>query len=81
MPCSHVKFPDGTVAIVKHGKARGPKCRFCSKVSTKLCDAIVGKTLGGAQITCDAPMCSWHARPVGGDKDFCPQHSMFGRRA
>lgn len=77
MVCSTVKLPDGTVAIVRHAKARAPKCRFCFLTSTKLCDAIVGKTLGGDPITCDAPICNTHARRVGPDKDFCPKHAAF----
>jgi hypothetical protein len=84
MPCSWIKLPDGTVAHVRHAKARAPKCKFClqSGVSpryageaTLLCDFVVGKTLGGAEITCDARMCSFCARRVGPDRDFCPKHS------
>jgi len=76
MPCSWIKLPGGEVAIVKHAKGRTRKCGFCSLSSTKLCDAIVGKTLAGDPITCDTPMCDSHARQVGPDKDFCPKHSM-----
>jgi len=75
MPCTYIKLADGNVAIVRHAKARAPKCRFCFKPSTKLCDAVVGKTLGGEAITCDAPICIDCARQVGPDKDFCPKHS------
>jgi hypothetical protein len=75
MPCSWLKLPGGGVAIVKHGKSRAPRCKFCPLTSTKLCDAIVGKTLGGEAITCDAPICSTCARNVGPEKDFCPNHS------
>jgi len=80
MPCSHVKFPDGTTAIVKHGARRLPRCKFCPRShdaapATLLCDAVIGKTLGGDPITCDAPVCAKCARHVGPDKDFCPKHS------
>ena len=74
MVCSTVKLPDGSVAFVRHSK-RTQRCRFCFLSSTKLCDAIVGKTLGGDVITCDAPICNVHAHQVGPDKDFCPKHS------
>ncbi|HXI41624.1 MAG TPA: hypothetical protein VNH83_16700 [Bryobacteraceae bacterium] len=80
MPCSHFKFPDGTVAIVKHAAGRYPRCRFCSRShdalpATLLCDFEVGRTLGGQPITCDAPVCAKCATHVGSDKDFCPKHS------
>jgi hypothetical protein len=89
MPCSHIKLPDGTVAIVKHAKARNPRCKFCparlarvgrandgslESAATLLCDFEVGRTLGGDPITCDAPVCVHCAKRVGPDKDFCPKH-------
>ena len=75
MPCSTIKLPDGTVAIVKHAKARDPRCRFCSGAhpATQLCDAVIGHTLGGAEITCDARVCVVCAQREG-EKDFCPKH-------
>jgi hypothetical protein len=76
MPCSRVTFPDGSVAIVKHAKTRAPRCRFCSKGSSKLCDFEVAKTLAGVPITCDAPICGACARPAPNpNQDFCPKHS------
>lgn len=75
MVCSMIKLPGGGVAFVKHSAARTVKCRFCYQRSSKLCDAVIGKTLGGEDITCDAPICGNHARVVGPDKDFCPKHS------
>lgn len=74
MPCTRVDLGNGSVALVKHGKPRAPKCRYCRKMSTKLCDAIVGQTLGGSDITCDAPICDDHATSRGGASDFCPKH-------
>jgi hypothetical protein len=75
MPCSYFKFPDGTVAIVKHAPGRFPRCKFChgSQPAKLLCDFEVGRTLGGDPITCDAPVCVECARRVG-EKDFCPKH-------
>jgi hypothetical protein len=84
MPCSRIKMPDGGFAIVKHAAARAPRCKFCptrfrwdgiTRPATLLCDAIIGKTLGGDPITCDSPICVHCAKRVGPDKDFCPKHS------
>jgi hypothetical protein len=77
-PCSVVRLPGGGVAIVKHAKRRGPKCRFCNRSSEALCDAIVGGTLGGDPITCDTPICRMCARHVEPDKDYCPKHQTGG---
>jgi hypothetical protein len=74
MVCSIIKIPGGGVAIVKHS-ARTVKCKFCHQRSSRLCDAVIAKTLGGEDITCDAPICGNHARVVGPDKDFCPKHA------
>jgi hypothetical protein len=81
MPCSHVRFPDGTVAIVKHGAPRFPRCKFCPTLhdgsgalpATLLCDFEIGRTIGGSPITCDAKVCVRCSRRAG-DKDFCPKH-------
>jgi hypothetical protein len=82
MPCSTIKLPGGGFAIVRHAKGRFPRCTFCPAIhlrhaneATLLCDFVVGKTLGGAEITCDTPVCSHYAKHVGPDKDFCPKHS------
>lgn len=75
MTCSVIKLADGTVAIVKHSN-RTMRCGFCRASSTKLCDAVVGKTLGGEVITCDKPICDGCARRVGPNKDFCPKHVL-----
>ncbi|MBZ5700281.1 MAG: hypothetical protein LAN84_00380 [Acidobacteriia bacterium] len=82
MPCSYVKLPDGTIAIVKHAAERAPRCKFCTVLhdgsgtqpATQLCDFEIARTLGGDPITCDARVCVRCARRVG-DKDFCPNHS------
>ena len=84
MACSHIKLPDGTVAIVKHAPQRFPQCKFChlrfrwdgrTHPANLLCDFVIGTTLGGDPITCDAKVCSKCAKRVGPDKDFCPKHS------
>jgi hypothetical protein len=72
-----IKLPDGTVAhICYSGKRRRAKpCKFCRQPSTRLCDFVIMKTLGGGEITCDAPICGACARPIGEDKDLCPDHA------
>jgi hypothetical protein len=78
--CRGVKLPGGATAIVCGPKPRYPRCRFCKVQdlylacdATLLCDFVVAKTLGGADMTCDTPVCTHCARRVG-DKDFCPKH-------
>jgi hypothetical protein len=72
--CRGVKLPGGGSAIVCGPRGRTQKCAYCAKSSVALCDAVVGKTLGGADITCDRPLCKDHARHVEPDEDFCPNH-------
>lgn len=49
---------------------RAKKCPFCHKnPATKLCDFE-----GEPGNTCDAPMCSNCATPIGKDRDLCPMH-------
>jgi hypothetical protein len=63
-------------AIVCGRGARPPKCRFCDRQSTKLCDFV---TSHQQQVThkktCDAPMCDVHAKSVGPNLDYCPDHA------
>lgn len=88
MPCSHVKLPDGTMAIVKHGAPRYPRCRFCAarlaregrandgalkNRATLLCDEVLARAPDGTEFTCDAPICVACAQHIG-EKDFCPKH-------
>lgn len=89
MPCSHIKLPDGTVAIVKHARRRYPICQFCKgdwdgehfgefgeirRPATLLCDFVLSKTLGGGWITCDTPVCEKCAKEVAPDTHYCPKH-------
>lgn len=80
MTCSIVKLPGGGTAIVKHSPARFPGCKFCPTrgygrihQAKLLCDFVIGKTLAGEPITCDAKVCEHCARHEGG-KDICPKH-------
>jgi len=76
MPCEWVKLPDGTTALVNYAKRRQPKCRWCSTTSTKLCDFDVSHpAVVTHRKTCDAPMCDAHAKSVGANRDYCPEHA------
>ncbi len=74
MPCEVITGYDGKFMriICTHGR-RAPKCKFCVKTSTKLCDFPIHGSKKGK--TCDPPMCDNHATSVGEDRDFCPPHS------
>jgi hypothetical protein len=75
MRCQAIKVGD-TVAIVCTRGRRPPKCRWCDKPSTKLCDfpLNIGQLQLIAPKTCDAPMCDEHAHAVGVNLDHCPLH-------
>lgn len=66
----------GRMTAIVFTRGRAPKlCIFCLKVgtlreSTRLCDW----PLANAR-TCAAPMCEGHARPVGVNRDHCPDHA------
>lgn len=71
--CAQVRLPDGSVAHVRMSGSRStkpPDCRWCFSVHTFLCDHPLA---GGG--TCDAPMCSLHAKEVGVDRHLCPDHA------
>jgi hypothetical protein len=75
-----IKLPGGGTAHVTFSGVRRAKCQFCRNEATLECDYPVGQTLGGEPITCDAKMCASCARPVGADRDHCPDHSMHATR-
>jgi hypothetical protein len=74
--CEWITLPDGTKAIVRFSGKRPAACRWCGKPSTKLCDFRLSHP---SQVThkrtCDAPMCDQHAKSVGTNLDFCPDHA------
>lgn len=79
MTCSNIKLGDGTHMIVcrRHSYVpKGERCRWCQKPGTKLCDFPVeaGQSEMGS-MTCDARICNQHAKNVGPDKDYCPDHA------
>jgi hypothetical protein len=75
MPIFRLKNPDGTSILmhVRMSRARRKRCPFCppgmAKFATLECDFEIapGKT-------CDARMCADCSRPVGEDRDYCPDH-------
>jgi len=74
--CLEVKLPDGGVALVRMAGKRPANCRWCSSLHTKLCDFVVSSPqVVTHKKTCDAPMCDAHAKNVGPDKDYCPEHA------
>ena len=75
MACERI----GNTIVCGRG-ASAPKCAFCRKRSTKLCDHVMGKTIGGADITCDLPLCDDHALAIT-SLDFCPKHAPQHRAA
>lgn len=73
MACEHLRDKDGNwIGVICGRGPRAPKCKFCSKTSTKLCDFPIHGSKKGK--TCDAPICDGHATSVGEDCDFCPHH-------
>ncbi len=66
MPCE-IK---NDMIICSRGKHKPPKCAFCPRPSTKLCDYL----LDGSH-TCDAPICDEHSKKQGINLDTCPNHS------
>lgn len=74
--CEYVELHNGGKALVRFAGKEPAKCRWCAKRSTKLCDFDISHP---SQVThrktCDAPMCDEHAKSVGIDKDYCPQHA------
>jgi len=69
MGCDIWKDKDGqaTKIVCNRGRLR---CRWCSQLSTQLCDFVMPNGT-----TCDAPMCKGHAIKRGTNVDFCPDHA------
>lgn len=77
MPGMWIRLPGGGACHIKYAAPRRKRCNFCppgrADFATRLCDFDLG--LG---VTCDAAMCSGCAKPVGPDREYCPNHA--GRR-
>jgi len=69
MACEHIKFPDGTTAIICGLPSR--KHCVCGRAADFLCDwKVAGRRSG----TCDKPICAAHAEQVAPGKHLCPEH-------
>lgn len=69
MACHHMKFADGTTAIICTREGR--KYCSCGRAADLLCDWKVKTRKSG---TCDAPICRKCALEVGPDKHLCREH-------
>lgn len=74
--CVEMTIPGGRKALVRMSGKRPPNCKWCDRLSTKLCDFDISHP---SQVThrrtCDAPMCDTHATSVGVNRDYCPIHA------
>lgn len=79
--CDYVDLPGGGKAIVRFSGKRPPKCGWCARTSSKLCDAIVSPP---EQVThkrtCDAPICDQCTTSAGRNRDLCPMHAKQGQQ-
>jgi hypothetical protein len=68
--CLHMKFPDGSSAIICGTRERRKFCA-CGRAADALCDWKMPEKKSG---TCDKPICKQHALQVAPDCDLCPEH-------
>ena len=52
------------------GRQKLVTCDWCYSPQTKLCDFPINKK------TCDKKLCDRHAKHVGENKDYCPEHNL-----
>jgi hypothetical protein len=69
MSCT-AEIHDGQRFIIC-GRSAPVKFCFCGRPAEALCDWKVRDRKSGS---CDAPLCSQHAKCVGGRKHLCPEH-------
>ena len=79
MGCNSFQLKDQSGNVISQGfictSGKTKRCKWCDKERTKLCDFPKGRK------TCDAPMCDLHAKKVGKDTDYCPNHAgQFNQR-
>jgi len=72
MPCDITKDESGQVTRIVCSRRSTPKCKFCGKPSSKLCDYPVGTG------TCDAQICRACTTHIEPDTDYCPNHKDAG---
>lgn len=70
MGCDIQRDKDGQMMKIVCSRGSS-KCRWCGNRSTKLCDFPVNGR------TCDAPMCSNHAKYIRREVDYCPDHATY----
>ena len=68
--CDEIKLPDGDSFLVCGLRAFKKFCA-CGRHADFLCDWKVPARKSG---TCDAPICSHHAKQVAPGKHLCPLH-------
>lgn len=77
MGCTHYDWigPDGRPCTVI-ACSRGPRQRIpcsipgCPNGSEALCDW----PMAGQHKTCDRELCRQHRKPIGPNRDYCPEH-------
>ena len=92
MACRIMQLPEGRSAIICGGRGSLPKCSYCSRRGTQLCDFPTGNEEPGMDGTCSKPVCEKCTRKgatLGEDGkpkyDFCKEHfeiakEMYERR-
>lgn len=76
MPCFPWTSRDGKVRgiICSRSPVQLPPCHRCGRPATRLCDFRLPAPAGGAERTCDRPLCPACTRRVGRDTDYCDEH-------
>jgi hypothetical protein len=69
--CQHLKFSDGSTAIICGMRGGRTKYCACGRPCEFECDWKIRAKKSG---TCDLPICEKHALQVGPDKHLCPLH-------
>lgn len=74
MPCTPIRFPGGTRAIVCTARERRRRCseKGCSSWAVRQCDNPVIRR--GVARSCDRHVCLSHATAIGKGRDLCPEH-------
>ena len=83
MKCEVVEIPGDkpgqkVKAIICRSGLIARRCAYCTRAATQLCDFVMGKTIGGTELTCDRPLCKAHAYSKRKEKgkDFYSKHSF-----
>lgn len=85
MACNVFKTDGGVTVIACGPRGRTPKCFYCPRPGTKLCDFVVGsqdapgttfKDGKRVPLTCDRRLCGQCARHTEPDTDVCRVHPV-----